>query len=171
MINKRTIQVVSYNPIWLESFKSEAEQLSAFLGENLNQIDHIGSTAVPGLSAKPIIDILISVHCLKALENRYSDFFTLGYKAKGEYGITGRRYFQKGGNQRTHHLHIFQKADEHLIRHIAFRDYLIANSDIASKYQKIKLAAAQLCKNDNKQYQELKNQFIQYHQKKALEVF
>jgi len=64
-MNKRIIQVVSYNPIWPESFESEAEQLSVVLSDNLNQIDHIGSTAVPGLSAKPIIDILASVKDLK----------------------------------------------------------------------------------------------------------
>jgi len=170
-MNKRIIQVVSYNPIWPKCFKSEAEQLSVVLGDNLNQIDHIGSTAVPGLSAKPILDILVAVHRLSELDTLTSEFFALGYEAKGEFGIEGRRYFQKGGNNRTHHLHAYQKGDEHLTRHIAFRDYLIANNQVAKEYQLIKESAARKCANDSAIYQTLKNDFIKKHERIALQQF
>ena len=170
-MNKRIIQVISYNPIWPESFKSEAERLSVVLGDNLNQIDHIGSTAVPGLSAKPIIDILASVNDFKVLDSLTSAFIALGYEVKGEFGIEGRRYFQKGGNNRTHHLHVYQKGDEHLTRHIAFRDYLIANNQVAKEYQFIKEDAARKCANDSAIYQTLKNDFIKKHERIALQQF
>ena len=167
-MSKRIIQVVPYDSAWPQQFKCEAENLSRALSNISCNIEHIGSTSVPGLAAKPIIDILISVNCFKVFDLQQSNLVSLGYEAKGEFGIAGRRYFQKGGNQRTHHVHVYQKGNEHVIRHIAFRDYLIANTDIAVAYQKVKLSAVQLCNNDSEQYQALKNDFIRHHQSKAL---
>ena len=93
---------------------------------------------------------------------------SLGYNAKGENEISGRRYFQKGGNHRTHHVHAFKQGDIHVNRHLAFRDYLRANKAIALEYASIKLDAANQCDNDMKNYMKHKNAFIQYHQDIAL---
>ena len=95
----------------------------------------------------------------------------LGYRAKGENGITGRRYFQKGGDQRSHHIHAFQSNDKHLIRHIAFKEYLIAHPQIASEYGSIKQSAAFKCQNDNMAYMAMKNNFIEKHGKLAVQWF
>jgi len=167
-MSKRIIQVVPYDSDWPQQFKCEAKKLYRALSNITCNIEHIGSTSVPGLAAKPIIDILISVHNIKAFDLEQSNLVSLGYEAKGEFGIAGRRYFQKGGNQRTHHVHVYQEGSEHLTRHIAFRDYLVANTDIAIAYQKVKLSAVQLCNNDSEQYQALKNDFIRHHQSKAI---
>jgi GrpB-like predicted nucleotidyltransferase (UPF0157 family) len=95
----------------------------------------------------------------------------LGYIVKGENGITGRRYFQKGGNQRSHHVHAFKTGDLNLIRHRAFKEYLIAHPMIAIEYGDIKKNSALNCENDINIYMEHKNNFIQKHEKIAVVWF
>lgn len=165
----RTILVVDYDANWPALFAQEAQLLQAIVTDNLVNIEHIGSTAVPGLAAKPIIDILIEVSSLVALDKQSAAFASAGYQAKGENGIAGRRYFQKGGDNRSHHLHAFQTGDEHLLRHRAFRDYLCSHPQIAATYAELKKQAAAICQHDSHLYMQLKNGFIQEHQSKALD--
>ncbi|OTA15754.1 hypothetical protein Xvie_02608 [Xenorhabdus vietnamensis] len=89
---------------------------------------------------------------------------SLGYTARGEYGIPGRRYFIKGGNNRTHHIHAFETT-----RHLAFRDYLRRHNDVAHQYAEIKYQAARACGNSSEIYCQLKSEFILLHEKLALE--
>ena len=170
-MTKRIIVVCPYSKNWPELFNREAELLSQCFGENAIQVDHIGSTSVPELAAKPIIDILVEVKSLQLVDTCGSSLAAIGYKAKGENGITGRRYFQKGGNQRSHHVHVFQSGDDHLIRHRAFKHYLIAHSEIAQQYAQIKQTAVQQCNNSIEQYMALKNHFIEEHEPKAVNWF
>lgn len=141
------------------------------IGVNAVNIEHIGSTAVAGLAAKPIIDILIEVTSLKALDMTNKSMETLGYRIKGENGIAGRRYYQKGGNMRSHHVHAFQIGDGHLHRHRAFKAYLIAHAEIAAEYGSLKKAASTKSNNDINIYIALKNDFIQKHEALAIEWF
>ena len=164
----RKIEVVSYDPKWAISFKTEKEQLNSVIGNVAVKIEHIGSTAIPGLSAKPIIDILIEVSCLKALDEKSKTIETIGYKVKGENGIAGRRYFQKGGTTRTHHVHAFLSEDINLIRHRAFKEYLIAHPEVLKAYSDIKKQAALKCNHDSVLYMSLKHDFIQQHEQLAL---
>lgn len=90
------VEVVDYRPEWAEMYAAEAEKIRAVLGENLIEIHHIGSTAVKGLKAKPIIDILAVVSDLVSLDGKNSEFEKAGYECMGEFGIRGRRYFRKG---------------------------------------------------------------------------
>ena len=168
---ERKIEVVTYNPHWAELFTKERQLLAAQLSDVAVNIEHIGSTSVKGLSAKPIIDILIEVSSLEALDQRNKALESLGYKVKGENGIAGRRYFQKGGDDRTHHLHCFLSGDDNLDRHRAFKAYLIAHPAIALQYAEIKQQAATDCRNDSSIYMSLKNDFIQKHETLALEWF
>ncbi|WP_371189285.1 GrpB family protein [Thalassotalea maritima] len=167
----RVIQIVDYDPSWQTKFASEKLLLAQAIGSNAINIEHIGSTSVIGLSAKPVIDILIEVSSLTELDGANEKLEALGYKVKGENGISGRRYFQKGGNRRSHHVHAFQSNNLHLIRHIAFREYLIANPELASRYGTIKKQAASQCKNNINTYMALKNDFIEKHEKLAVEWF
>lgn len=97
------------------------------LGQRLTAIHHIGSTAVPGLAAKPVIDIMPVVRAVTEADECRADFEALGYEYLGEFGIPGRRYLRKGGDERTHQMHIFASDDVHAIaRHLAVRDYLRA---------------------------------------------
>jgi len=118
----------------------------------LLNITHIGSTAVEGLAAKPIIDILIEVSSLQALDANNDAMASLCYVAKGENGIADRRYFQKGGINRTHHVHAFLTADPNITRHIAFKEYLMTHKVIAQQYGTLKRSSAKLCNNDINDY-------------------
>lgn len=159
----RKIEVLPYNPSWAAQFKSEVALITPILSSNLLAIEHIGSTAVPNLAAKPVIDILLEVNSLDVLDTCNEALQHIGYKAKGENGITGRRYFQKGGDNRSHHIHAFVKGDEQLFKHRVFRDYLIAFPSIANDYAKVKLNAATNCNNNSALYCEMKNDFIAEH--------
>ena len=175
-ISARIIEVVKYDPRWQSAFEIEKSALAKVLGNNAVTIDHIGSTAVNGLAAKPIIDILVSVASLNKLDASAQAIESLGYALqgkdgiKGENGIAGRRFFQKGGYCLiSHHVHAFQAGDAHLHRHRAFRDYLIAHPLVAFEYGELKKAAAVNCYNNITVYMALKNEFIQKHERLALE--
>ena len=109
-------------------------------GANLVGIHHIGSTAVPDLLAKPIIDLMAEVRNLRACDDVTKAMTIFGYEAMGTNGIAGRRYFRKfdKDRRRTHHLHVFGQGSEHLERHLAFRDYLIAHPEEAKQYSALK---------------------------------
>jgi len=156
----RIIEVVEYNPLWPEMFLEAKQQLKSLLEGQVILIEHIGSTSVPGLCAKPIIDILVEVKNLDFLDNLTAQFTALGFVGKGENGIVGRRYFQKGGLQRTHHVHIFEQGHDHAFEHRIFRDYLKAHKLAALQYAEIKMDAARACNNDIRVYMTLKDEFI-----------
>ncbi len=166
--NKRIIEVLPYKPQWSEKFDCESKLITSELGNIVLNIHHIGSTAVKGLPAKPVIDMLLEVSSLEALDRNNSAMQALGYLAKGENGLAGRRYFQKGGENRSHHLHAFAKDDESLLRHLAFRDYLRAHPDVAAQYADIKLDAVKHCNNQITNYMRYKNAFIQHHEALAI---
>jgi GrpB-like predicted nucleotidyltransferase (UPF0157 family)/multimeric flavodoxin WrbA len=163
------IKIVPYNPDWPKIFEDERIALRRILDSVAENIHHIGSTAVPGLAAKPIIDIMIEVNALDALDALEEEFIALGYEAKGEFGIAGRRFYRKGGDERTHHVHAFKKGDSNILRHLAFRDYLRHHSSISIQYANLKKSVALSCNNDIDRYCAGKDEFIRIHEKKALD--
>ena len=162
------IQVVPYNPIWPQMFQQEAEQLRKAVGTAIHKIHHIGSTSVHGLAAKPIMDIMIETEELEFLDERAQAFEQLSYEVKGEFGMPRRRYYRKGGDHRTHQIHAFKIGDEHIKRHLAFRDYLRTFPDVAQSYGQLKSRIALNNQNDIERYCDDKDPFIQLHEKKAL---
>lgn len=172
MSNKK-INIVDYLPCWPAMFEEEAKAIVEATGQLIIEIHHIGSTAVSGLAAKPVIDIMIVVTDITLLDNEITRdaLAILGYSARGENGIAGRRYFTKGGDMRSHQLHAFAVGDPHIKRHLAFRDYLRSHKDICAEYASIKRAAAESCDHDAALYCALKDPFIQRHQARALEVY
>lgn len=163
------IEVVPYNPLWAAQFESERSAIAASLGDVLDQAHHIGSTAVEGLSAKPIIDIILEVHSLESLDQATSKLELMGYEAKGEFGIPGRRYFRKGGFYRTHQIHAFKSGDPNVLRHLAFRNYLKAHPDILREYAELKARLAADCNDDLDRYCDGKDSFVKHHEAKAIE--
>lgn len=163
--------VVEYSTHWPQAFESESSKLRSILEDAVSHIYHIGSTAVPGLQAKPIIDILLEVPSLARLDRKTEALENLGYEAMGELGIPGRRYFRKGGDNRTHQIHAFKTGDAHVIRHIAFRDYLIEHKNVAQAYGELKLSIAKNCNDDIEKYCDKKDSFVAYHESKALQWF
>lgn len=148
----RILTVVDYDEMWPTLFENERTLLQMTLGKVISRIHHIGSTSVPGLSAKPVIDILIEVANLEELDSLNQAMEGVGYTVRGENGILNRRYFTKGGNQRSHHIHAFATGDAQIIKHLAFRDYLIKHNDVAIQYALMKKSAMLLCENDSHRY-------------------
>ncbi len=158
--NKRKVEVVPYNSVWKQKFIEEAKKIEKIFKEIFIDIYHIGSTAIPLVKAKPIIDIMVEVEDINKVNSYNKQMEKLGYVALGEYGIPKRRFFQKGGNKRTHHVHIFEKGNPHIKRHIDFRDYLISNPKIAEEYSHLKEKLAKKYRHDIDKYQEGKDSFI-----------
>jgi len=165
----KIIEIVDYRDSWKTDFDIEKKLLEHALSACDVTVHHIGSTSVPNLAAKPIIDILLEVSSLDILDTLNSNMRELSYLPKGEYGIAGRRYYQKGGAMRTHQVHAFLRGSQDVIRHLAYRDYLIEHPNIASKYEEIKRKGAEASNNDISDYCAYKNDFVQHHQALALE--
>jgi GrpB-like predicted nucleotidyltransferase (UPF0157 family) len=167
---QRRIEVVAHRPEWAAEFVAERDRLAAALGDAALAIHHIGSTSVPGLSAKPVIDILVAASDLAAIDACRGRMEVLGYEAMGELGIPGRRYFRKGGAiHRTHHVHAFAHDDPGLDRHLAFRDYLRAHPEVAREYGELKERVAATCENDIDRYMAGKDAFVQRVEALALD--
>ena len=133
------VKVEEYNPAWPEIYRKEKQLITTILGRSCIAVYHIGSTAVPGLAAKPIIDIMLSVRNLEEADNTAEEFRKAGYEWLGEYGISGRRYLRKGGDERTHQIHIFQANDRtNIERHLAFRNFLRTHKEARERYAGLK---------------------------------
>jgi GrpB-like predicted nucleotidyltransferase (UPF0157 family)/RimJ/RimL family protein N-acetyltransferase len=164
----RQVELKAHDPEWLRQFEIEAERLTAVFQPNLVAIHHIGSTAVPGIKAKPIIDIMVVVRDIEQVANCNQAMNQLGYIAKGENGIDGRRYFRKGSDaHHSHHVHTFQDAHPEIARHLNFRDYLIAHPDVAQAYSRLKEELARKYESDPPLYTDSKTDFIHSVDKKA----
>lgn len=163
------IIVTDYNPLWQEQFAEEAKLIKKILGENCIAVHHIGSTAVPGLVAKPIIDIMPVVKNIDLVDTVAYDFEKTGYEYLGEFGIPGRRYLRKGGDERTHQIHIFAETSIWDIqRHLAVRDYLRSHEKVRREYGKLKNVLAQKYPFDIDGYCNGKDEFIKQIEKDAM---
>ena len=163
------IIVVDYNPNWKTLYEKEAKAISMILQDILVDIHHIGSTAIENLKAKPIIDIMPIVKDIDDVDKYNTLFEGLGYECMGELGIRNRRYFRKGGDNRTHQIHIFQEEDEpNIIRHLAVRDYLRSHTNIMEEYGELKAELANKFPKDIEGYCTGKEIFMQDLETKAL---
>lgn len=166
---KRKVEVVPYDPMWPANFKGESKLLRAVLGRNCVAIYHIGSTAVPGMMAKPVIDILVAVKELKQVDACKDKMAELGYEALGENGISGRRFFRKGGVQPTHHVHIYENTNQAEIqRHLAVVEYLASHEKRREEYSELKSYLAAAYPEDIDGYMEGKAYFVSQLEREAL---
>lgn len=141
------------------------------LAEVAIALHHIGSTAIPGIPAKPVIDMLGAVPELGQLDRRTVELRALGYVAMGAYGIEGRRYFLKkdAAGRHTHHLHVYPEGSVHIERHLAFRDYLRQHPERAADYAALKLGLTNGWARSREAYQDGKAPFIMQTERKALD--
>lgn len=166
----RKVEVVPYHGDWPAMFSSEADNLRRILGNEVLSIHHFGSTSIPGVSAKPIIDILVIVRNIEVIDGFNPQLAVIGYHAVGEYGIPGRRFFYKGSDDsRSHHLHIYQSGNPHILRHLIFRDYMRTHPAPAHDYARLKESLARQFPEDMEQYIAGKNAFVKEQEKNALE--
>lgn len=171
---KRKVEVVPFSQEWHGMFLEEASKLRSVFGISLLNAYHIGSTSVPELVAKPIIDILCVVKDIEVVDEVTKDIEELGYEALGEYGIEGRRYFRKSKCENDVmtdlvHVHVFSlDTMEDIERHLAFRDYLCEHEEARKAYGELKSKLALEYPWDIESYCEHKNSFIKELEQKAL---
>ena len=162
MITKHVV-VLPYNEQWKHDFLQIKTELTNVLGQLTIEIEHVGSTSVQGLSAKPIIDIDVVIKDYSGLENVILALGKIGYQHEGNLGIAGREAFRYDGKEhlRKHHLYVCLEDSPELKRHIAFRDYLQTHPDAVREYSRIKEEGAELYPNDIDRYIEHKSPFIE----------
>jgi len=156
------------NDDWEKAFLSEECRIQSALDGVALHVHHIGSTAIPGIAAKPVIDIVLEVSSINELENTDQDLVGLGYESLGEHGLSGRRFYQKGDNQRTHHIHAYESGHPDIFRHLVFRDYLRTHKDKAAHYERVKIEAARKFRESPEDYAEAKSQTIQLLENEAM---
>lgn len=162
--------VVAYDPSWALKFEREAEVVRSALGPAASAVHHIGSTSIPGIYAKPIIDMLVEVASLEAVDAETPTLTAEGYEAMGEFGLAGRRYFRKdnAAGVREYHVHAYAVGSPELERHLAFRDYLRSHSDVAQQYSQLKRRLATQYPSDSEAYIKGKGPFIEATEAAAL---
>jgi GrpB-like predicted nucleotidyltransferase (UPF0157 family) len=165
----RKVEVVPHDPRWRDAFEAEAKHASAALGENVLAVHHIGSTAIPNIYAKPVVDLLVEVGDIAEVDGRSSAMESLGYEVMGEYGIPGRRYFRKVNQEgiRTHNIHAFETGSAEVERHLAFRDYMIAHPGEAQRYSELKRRLAEEHPQSLDGYMDGKDGFIKEMDRRA----
>ncbi|MFN4213977.1 GrpB family protein [Exiguobacterium sp.] len=156
----RRVEVVPYDSAWSARFEEEAEKLKRLFGGTVVEVHHIGSTSVPGLEAKPIIDIMPVVQEIEQVDELVGHMEALGYRSFGEHGIPRRRFFAKGDEVRTFHVHVFEAGDEGVNRHLAFREYLKAFPDVRAEYGDLKRTLAEQHPSDIESYIQGKQEWV-----------
>jgi len=163
------VEILTYDPQWVARFRQEADLLRSTLGEQIVAIHHIGSTSVPGLQAKPIIDVLLEVRDIEELDRHNQAMREQGYDPRGEFGLPRRRYFPRSADgQRASHVHSWQTGDTEIRRHLDFRDYLISHPQAREAYGDLKADLADKFAGDRDSYVEGKHSFCQETERQAV---
>ena len=154
------VRLVPYDDAWPACFVRERAQLAAALGPLAGAIEHIGSTAVPGLPAKPVLDIAIQVTTFRDLPAIAKALASAGYESKGEYGLPGRQFFTRG-DPVTHHVHVVEAGSPHWAEWKGLRDHLRANAADREAYAAAKRDLAARFARDRASYTMGKNPIMQ----------
>ncbi len=171
MSERKQVELVPHDPAWAVRAREAGEALGGALGDLLVAVHHIGSTAIPAIKAKPIVDLMPLVTSLADLDARAHKVKALGYEWRGEFGIAGRRYCTLADPQtgkRLIHVHFFVEGWPDVERHLSFRDYLRAHVDEAREYEAQKLRAAVLHPGDMLAYNDVKGPWIKACERRAL---
>jgi GrpB-like predicted nucleotidyltransferase (UPF0157 family) len=166
----RRVIVVPHDPNWAEAYVLASREVTRAMGINLLTIHHIGSTSIPGIYAKPVIDMMALVSDIAAVDHCNAPMQSLGYEAMGEFGIPGRRYFRRDNSagDRSHQLHTFQVDSPNVDRHLAFRDFMRAHPKLAIRYSDLKRQLAAAHPTDIEAYMDGKDGFIKEMEARAL---
>ena len=160
------IELVPYNREWPKMAELEITALRQVLPKDqIVDIQHVGSTAIPEIQAKPIIDIQIAVHSLSAVKENFIDLLqTKEYVYWEDNPDPERLFFVKGmppfGEKRTHHVHVVEYTSKHWNDKLLFRDYLISHPEVAHEYENLKIKLAQQHAQDREKYTDAKSVFI-----------
>lgn len=146
----RKVIVLPYDKAWRSDFEKIKAEIEGVAGDLIVGIEHVGSTSVEGMSAKPCIDLDIVIEDVSGMDAIVNRLETIGYIHEGDLGITGREAFKYTSKPhlKTHHLYVCPQDSEELHRHITFRDFLRTHPDALKKYSKVKEEAAALFPDD-----------------------
>ena len=156
------IEVVPHRPEWIDLYRQEQAAMIKACAGVVQVVEHIGSTAVHGLVAKPVLDLMPGLAALSDGTRLVAPMAALGYVCRGEYGIPGRLYFEKRRQGwQVAHAHAFEIGSRLWLRHLAFRDYLHTHPDTTREYAELKLRLAQQHAGDREAYTDAKAAFIE----------
>jgi GrpB-like predicted nucleotidyltransferase (UPF0157 family) len=155
------VVIVPYDPLWVSEYERERRRLLAAFGEVAIGSEHVGSTAIPGLRAKPVVDIMVGVRGLGEARSRVATIEALGYAyvPAFEQQIPERLFFRRG-EPRTHHLHVVEPMSAFWEKQLLFRDYLRVRHDVAERYGQLKDDLASKHGHDRDGYTRAKTDFI-----------
>ena len=160
-LKRGTVDVVPYASDWVPAFQAEALLLGKALGRAAGAVEHIGSTAIPGMPAKPIIDLMVAVADMDKSRQLIPLLGDAGYDYRPHDCVPDRHFFAKGqGGERTHHLSLAKAGSTFWCRQIAFRDYMRADREAAAQYADLKIELASRYPNDRNAYIDAKEPFI-----------
>ncbi|MBN1954768.1 MAG: GrpB family protein [Anaerolineae bacterium] len=160
----RPVVIVDYDPQWPIRYEEEKLRILKVIGDKVIDIQHVGSTAVPGLGAKPIVDIMVAIYSLDDAATCFDPLAAIGYQYVPEYEafIPERRFFVKGSPEtRTHHLHMVERRSNFWRDHLLFRDFLRTHPEVARRYHALKRELAQRYGTNRNGYTDAKGAFIE----------
>ncbi|MGD7043029.1 GrpB family protein [Jeotgalibacillus proteolyticus] len=156
------VVIEEYNPQWIIQFEEEKGRLESILNDKAICIEHIGSTSVTGLGAKPILDIAVAVHAFSVVHEFFEPLRRIGYEFVDHAAFPERRFFRKGPwGAGTHHLHIYLFDEEPWKNQLIFRNFLRKHPEVLKEYYQLKLRLSQDFQFDRASYTEGKTEFIQ----------
>lgn len=154
-----TVRVVPYDPAWPALFAAEADRIRVAADGLPLRLEHMGSTSIPGLAAKPIVDILAGRPPGSAVAPYVEALVRAGYAHRGEQGIPGREFFRRG-DPRSYHVHLAEEGSPAWRTPLAFRDALRADPALAAEYGALKRELAARFPRDRESYIEGKGPFV-----------
>lgn len=161
------VRLMDFSEYWSRMFQTEAQFLKTLFDDEIIRIEHFGSTSVQGMKAKPVIDMMCIVKDIEKVDLFNDKMDSLGYDVAGEWGITGRRLFRKGRENRTHHIHFYQINNPQIERHLIFRDYLRSHPEEVVNYSRFKEKLTQRFENTS-EYSPAKKTFVKEMEQQAL---
>lgn len=159
--NEEPLVIRDYDAAWPARFSELAGRVMTHLGALVLQVEHVGSTAVPGLVAKPVVDMDVVLASPSDLREVIRRLGLLGYAHEGELGVAGRDAFRWPVGEVRHHLYVLTAGAAELRRHVAFRDALRADGSVRDEYSELKRSLALRYPHDRRAYTEAKSALIE----------